>query len=275
MSGRERAIAALLLAIAVAGGASLPSVLSSAPGPLGIALAPGPGRSVVEAPAIPKQSHRATRSHPAAPVQVAAPTIPLRPGAQIALRPAAKPTTAPAKPTPAPPPPPTTTGSMNPPPPPATPPPASPPPAPPPRKPPPRTPTSARPGHGYGDRNHTHTGPPGKANRTALRPGPRSHHHDLRGSSHGRPLPQVPPVAVGAHHRALGRLATPSPAAASPGHEARAKARTKAGVSRGQGGGQPPPPVAATTFPAPVAAAPVPPPVEQGHGQSRANGHER
>jgi hypothetical protein len=52
-----------------------------------------------------------------------------------------------------------------PPPPPPPPPPHKPPPPPPPppphKPPPPEPPTSTRPGHGYGDKNHEHTGPPG------------------------------------------------------------------------------------------------------------------
>ena len=59
MSHKERLIAGLLLAIAVAGGAVIPRLLAAPATSLGIALGPGPSRSVVRAPAIPKPSHRA------------------------------------------------------------------------------------------------------------------------------------------------------------------------------------------------------------------------
>ena len=64
MSLRERIVAALLLAIAVAGAALVPRLLSAPAGPLGVALGPGPGpaRSVVQAPTIPRPS-RPTPSH--------------------------------------------------------------------------------------------------------------------------------------------------------------------------------------------------------------------
>ena len=58
MSRKERAIAALLLAVAVIGGALIPRLLASPSAPLGIALGPGPGRSVVQAPALPKPAPR-------------------------------------------------------------------------------------------------------------------------------------------------------------------------------------------------------------------------
>ena len=56
MSRKERIVAALLLAIAVAGGAVIPRLLTSPAAPRGVALGPTPGRSVVHAPAIPKAS---------------------------------------------------------------------------------------------------------------------------------------------------------------------------------------------------------------------------
>ena len=60
MSRKERVFAALLLTVAVAGGASIPRLLASPPTPpLRIALGAGPGRSVVQAPAIPKPPQRA------------------------------------------------------------------------------------------------------------------------------------------------------------------------------------------------------------------------
>ncbi|HZC75323.1 MAG TPA: hypothetical protein VE220_05055, partial [Gaiellaceae bacterium] len=60
MSRTERAIAALLLAIAVAGGALLPRLLSSPPSRIGVALGPSPGRVIVRAPAVPEARHRVT-----------------------------------------------------------------------------------------------------------------------------------------------------------------------------------------------------------------------
>ena len=60
MSRKERVIAALLLAVAVIGGALIPRLLASPSAPLGIALGPGPGRSVVQAPALPKAPHHSS-----------------------------------------------------------------------------------------------------------------------------------------------------------------------------------------------------------------------
>ena len=64
MSRKERLVAALLLAVAVAGGALIPRLLASPPTSLGIALGPGPSRSVVQAPAIPQRAtQRAAPAH--------------------------------------------------------------------------------------------------------------------------------------------------------------------------------------------------------------------
>src|SRR3954471_22477097 len=81
MSRKERLVAALLLAIAVAGGALIPRLLASPPTSLGIALGPGPGRSVVQAPAIPRERHRAAPRHTISPPSrvVAAPIAPVVP----------------------------------------------------------------------------------------------------------------------------------------------------------------------------------------------------
>ena len=65
MSRKERVIAGLLLVVAVAGGALIPRLLASPATPFGIALGPGPGPSVVQAPAAsPKQPHHSV-SQPA------------------------------------------------------------------------------------------------------------------------------------------------------------------------------------------------------------------
>ena len=80
MSVKERVIAGLLLAVAVAGGALIPHLLASPAAPVGIALGPGPGApSVVQAPAI-------ARARPAAPQRT---TPPLFQPAAVELTPTA------------------------------------------------------------------------------------------------------------------------------------------------------------------------------------------
>ena len=248
MSGKERVIAALLLAVAVAGGALIPRLLASPSAPLGIALGPESGRSVVQAPAIPKPSrHNSSRSNPSSRTAVrlspVAQSVPASVG-HHGSGPSVKP---PANPSPPPSPPST--------PPPSSPPPSSPPPSTPPPSPPPPTttpspppalmpPTATRPGHGYGDKNHTHTGPPGHADPPAhaTKPVRRSHGADLPGSGHGRKAPQAAPHAVGHHHRRVGRVAPAASGAAAHAHEARPKTRPKARGPRGKGrrGAHPP-----------------------------------
>ena len=241
MSGKERAIAAFLLAIAVGGGALIPRLLSAAPKPLGIALGRGPRPSVVEAPAIPK----APRHVAPAGTRVAPPAS--EPSPQSIARVTVNPT---PKPSPAPPP---HTS-----PPPLAPPTTSPPPPPPPPPPTtvPETPRalskpSTRPGNGYGDKNHVHTGPPGHA------PAAAGQGSDLRGSGHGKGHAQVSSHPVGSHDRGVGHLATTSPAATPRPHEAGPKARPDAGNQGSQGS-------------APQAVAPSP---SQGNGNGQANGH--
>src|SRR5436305_8246922 len=63
MKRMERVIAALLLAIAVAGGALIPRLLAGPARPLGIPLGLPPNRIVVQAPVIPKTPPKATRPH--------------------------------------------------------------------------------------------------------------------------------------------------------------------------------------------------------------------
>jgi hypothetical protein len=226
MSRIERGIAALLLTTAVAGGALIPRLLSTPAGPLraalGVALAPGPDRIVVQAPAVPKPPHPATRlqSETSPRAQVA----PAHRAPVPATRPATKPSTRPAQHAFSPPPTPTT--------------PSTPPPPPPPVATTPATnPTSTKPGNGYGDKNHVHTGPPGHA------PGQAKPRSDLRGSGHGRPVPQAATHAVGSHHRGVGHLAPPAPTAAPAAHAAGAKARPQAGGASSHGS-PPAPPVA-------------------------------
>jgi hypothetical protein len=249
MSRKERGVAALLLAIAVVGVALLPRLLSAPAASLGVAIGPGPSRSVVVAPAIPRTPRKAapprrvTRSAEAS-------AAPVAPAKRISLRPAHKPREVPTKkvsPPPPPPPPPTTT-TPAPPPPPSF--------QPPPTPPSPTASISTRPGHGYGDKNHVHTGPPGHdpaaehrpsaappAHPTPpqVKPGQRSHGHDVPGSTHGRPLPQVPPHPVGARNRHVGRVAKAPARPAPPAAQARPKARPQAGLPRGEGSPAAPP----------------------------------
>jgi hypothetical protein len=241
MSRIERGIAALLLATAVAGGALIPRLLSQSSGPLGaaveVAVAPGPDRIVVQAPTVPTPPRPAvrTRSEPS-PAQLA----PARLVPVAATRPVAKPSVAPVRKAPSPPP---TTAPLTPPPTPATTPLATT---------PATNPTSTKPGNGYGDKNHVHTGPPGHA------PAPPQAVPDLRGSGHGRPVQQATTHAVGAHHRGVGHLAPPPPAAAATAHAPGAKTRPQARGASGHGGS--PPPVA----PAPSG----PPPAAHGHSHT-------
>jgi hypothetical protein len=236
MSRKERVIAAFLLATAVAGAALLPRLLSAPAGRIGVALgpSPAPGRSIVEAPIISKARRTGsptTAARLAAPSRVPAPVATLAPPARRTPVPVKRAAGAPAPPPPPPPPPPPSPA------------PPSPPPAPPPPPPPqPASPTSTRPGQGYGDGNHSHTGPPGRGSPADVGRGRRNDGHDLPGSGHGRPVPQLPPHAVGAHHRSVGHLASPPPAAAPAAHDAGPKTRPKAGVPSGKG--DPPPPVA-------------------------------
>lgn len=283
MSRKERVVAALLLAVAVGGGALIPRLLSTPAGPLGVALAPGPGtsRSVVQAPAIstrPRQSP--SRSNPSSrtevrpsPVARVTPQPIARQSAAPPTKPATQPTppppSPPSQPPPPPPPPPTTT--------------TSPPPALMPQAP-------TRPGHGYGDKNHVHTGPPGHADRPAapIRPARRSHSRDLSGSTHGRPPAQAPSHPMGHRRRGVGRLASPASGPAAHAHGPRPQARPEARGPRGEGGHgapaqvthghgkhsspSPAPPAAPSPAPSPPAA---PAPGDNGHGQSgQAEGHQ-
>lgn len=243
MSGKERALAAFLLVIAVGGGALIPRLLSAAPKPLGIALGPGPARSVVQAPAIPRAPRHVAPSSPRVTPPVPEPAP--QPIARVPVKPAPKPkTVAPRHPSPPAPAPPTT---------------SSPPPPPAPQPPPPTTtvsqtpqalsPASTRPGNGHGDKNHVHTGPPGHAPEAA------GQVSDLRGSGHGKGHGQASSHTVGAHDRGVGHLASAPSGAAPAAHEAGPKARPDAGNQGSQGS-------------SPQAVAPTP-----GQGNGKANGH--
>ena len=230
MSRKERWVAALLLAVAVAGGALIPRLLASPPTSLGIALGPGPSRSVVQAPAVPRVRRSAppqqTTSRPSREVQ--APAAPVTPIATVRPKPSTSVTgpkhaaaTPPAPPTKETPP---TVVSLTPPP-----------------------PAAAAPAD-KGPPGHDKT-PPGQE---GMPPGhektPLSHaeakgHHDVPPSGHGKGSPQAPPHSVGPHHRHVGHLASPPPRPAPPAPHARPKARPKAGEPSGKGGGPPSPPV--------------------------------
>ena len=244
MSGKERAIAAFLLAIAVGGGALIPRLLSSAPRPLGIALGPGPGRSVVQAPAIAKAPPHVAP----APTYAAPPAEPAPQSiARVTVKPAPKRSAVPPRHASTPPPAPPTTSS----------------PSPAPTAPTPTTtvsqspqalsPASTRPGNGNGDRNHVHTGPPGHAAEAA------GQGSDLRGSGHGKGHAQASSHTVGSHDRGVGHLATAPAGAAPASHAAGPKARPDAGNPHVQG--SPPQAVAQSQS------------QSNGQGQGQANGH--
>jgi hypothetical protein len=226
MSQKERVIAGLLLAIAVLGVASIPRLLSAPVAPVGVAIGPGPSPSVVHAPAIPTRQRRAAPQQVSSPAQAAVPRI--VPAKRVSLRPVPKQGAAHTQKVSPPPPPPTTA--------PLTPPasasaqPTSP-------QPSFLASASTRPGNGYGDKNHVHTGPSGHEPSTEQK---REHGHDLRGSGDGRPLQQASPDSVGHGHRGVGRVAKAPARPAPPAAEARPKARSKAGGPRGKVRSAPP-----------------------------------
>ena len=229
MSRKERLVAALLLAVAVAGGALIPRLLASPPTSLGIALGPGPSRSVVQAPAIPRVRRSAPPQHttPRLSPLVQAPVAPVTPATTLRPKPATS-VTGPKHSAPKPPAPPTT---------------KTPPPVVPTTPPPPaaaRPPDEGPPGHDNTPPGQEGTPPghektpPGHANAKG--------HHDVPPSGHGEGSPQAPPHPVGPHHRHVGHLASPPPRPAPPAPHARPKARPEAGEPRGKGGHGPPPP---------------------------------
>lgn len=255
MSGKERALAAVLLAIAIAGGALLPRMLAAPTSPLGIAFGPepGPGLGVVRAPALPRASH-----------DQAAPSAAPPPVGRTAPRPSASPVTHAGSPTHAPAPP------ARPGPEPPTPAPGpSPPPVPPPVLPAPQPPATgprtAPAGHGGSPVGHGGTPPghggtppgqarmppgqlkrlaagarPGPPGRSGVRPGRRTEAYDLEGSGRGRSVQQAPPHAVGARHRGVGHLAPSPQAAAAAAHRPGQKARPQARGAGGEDGHGPP-----------------------------------
>jgi hypothetical protein len=249
MSRKELLIAGLLLAVAVVGGASIPRLLASPAAPLGIALGPGPGSSVVQTPTISAAPHHAASRHSSSALSQASAT-PVKPVTQAAVQPSSTASVAQPKHVTAPPAAPVTTVPH-----PATA--AKQPPAAVGRNPSaPATPPGqgkklqgpemmTPPGHLKTPPGHAKT-PPGQLPRAAHgKPTLTGGQRDLPGSGHGRQVPEVPPHAVGHHDRGLGHLPQASARSAAAAGYSRAHARPEAGGSRGQGGHEPSaPPVA-------------------------------
>lgn len=268
MSRKERVLAGLLLAIAVAGGALIPRLLASPLNPLGIALGPGPGRSVVQAPAISTPPHHSVSSHRTSPVTGAATSTAVAPvGATtgpVSRTTPTHPTPAPA-PAPAPAPPPTPAPSPTP----------SPAPTPAPTPAPvvtgPHTPAAVQHGTGPGHKSI----PPGLAKKIAagslVKQGRRNGAHGVKKSAHDRPDAQASTHSVGPRHRGVGHLAAPAEAAAKAARKARAQARPKARGPRGKGGHGPPPAPVAPTTAAPQGNSQQ----SQGQGQGQGQGHNQ
>jgi hypothetical protein len=292
MSRKERVLAALLLAIAVAGGALIPRLLASPLNPLGIALGPGPGRSVVQAPAISRPQHHTTATHQTSTATGTA-VLPLTPVSvqttPAATTPPAHHTPTPSKPTPSPAPSPA----------------PSPTPTPVPTPTPAPTPTPIVTGHipaalrhGTGPghentppglakklaRSHEKV-PPGQAKKiqagnaatqtpaarphgTAVKQGRRSGSPDLSGSGHGRPVAQASSHSVGHRHRGVGHLAPSAKTAAQAAGKARPQARPQDRGPGGKGSHGSPPPVAP-----PVPSAQSSPSDQSQHGNG--NGHNK
>jgi hypothetical protein len=250
MSRKELLIAGLLLAVAIVGGASIPRLLASPAAPFGMALGPGPGRSVVQTPTV-SAAHTHAASAPSSLVSgtsagAGAPVARANvkpPAAESVAQPKqATPVTTAPPPVTTPTPPPAAAGRN--PTPPVTPPgQAKTPPgqakklqgqemAPPGQLKTPRGQQKTPPGH--------QTTPPGHLPRVSRgKPTVTRGSKDLPGSAHGRPVPQAPPHAVGHHDRGVGHLsAAPSRPAAADRHS-RAKARPETRGSRGKGGHDP------------------------------------
>lgn len=265
MSRRERVVAALLLTLAVAGGALIPRLLASPPASLGIGFGPGPSRSVVQAPTIPgTRRHAAPQPTTSQPSHViAAPVAPVIPAT---VRPLPAPKVTPPRhvpaPTPAPPPAKTTV---------PTPVPVAPPPSQPvvvspaavPAAPPghggtppghggtPPGQAKKSPGHGGTPPGQTRT-PPGQAKvapqaakippgHAKTPPGQAKKGRDLPGSGHGEESSQAPPQPVGHHHRHVGHLASPPSRPAPPAPRPRPQARPETRGPHGKVGHGPPP----------------------------------
>ena len=268
MSRKELLIAGLLLVVAVVGGASIPRLLASPATSLGIALGPGPGRSVVQAPTITKQPS-VVRRQASSPVSGAS-AVSLAPVASETAQSTPAASAAHPKHAASPPPEPTVPTAPSP-----TPSPAQPPaaikrpsaPATPPgqgKTPPGQAKKSlehetAPPGLAKTPPGQAKT-PPGQA-KTPPGHGPRAIHgrhnkptvtperQDLPGSGHGAPVSQTPPHALGSHHRRVGHLAPSSTRPASPAPGGRPKARPEAREPGGKGGNRPAPPPAPVTPP--------------------------
>jgi len=259
MSRIERGVAALLLGVAVAGGALLPHLLSQPAGPVGVARGPGPSRTVVRVPSFPKPAPRlAPKLLPAAPAGATPAAVSLRtppptPQPALKLNPSPPPTTTQpsAPPTPSPPPPPPTATVPS--------------PSPPPPPPPTQTPKTVmhgkkthpvhpvhpmhpvHPQHPAHPAHPAHGDPaiPPTATATAAAPTPtepaKSGQH-VRGSSHGKGVPKASSNPVGSHDRGVGHLAPTPPGAAPPAPQAGTQARPQTGVQGSNGGNGGPPP---------------------------------
>ena len=241
MSRMERGVAALLLGVAVAGGVLIPRLLSGPAAPLGVAIGAGPGRIVVEGPAIARVRPAQQRPSPHA---GSVTRVTATPAVSVVAHISSRPKHAPVKRIPTPPAaPPATSGPT---------PPTPSPPSVAATTPPTWTPTvepAAQTSSDDGDEQNPPTG----------------HGHDLRGFGHGTSVRQAAPHAVGPHHRGVGHLAPPPAGAAQAAHEHGAQARPEA---RGRGGQRSAPAPAQ-----PVAHGDQGPPSSSGHGDDDGQGH--
>ena len=218
MSRTERVIATLLLAIAVAGGAVMPRLLSAPSRNFGSGFAPDSGRSVVRLSAIPLPVRHAPAPPVAQPAEATArPVAPVVPAAVPPSQsgaahaghvraPRSSRAVTPLEPSSGPSP--LAAG--------------------------PQTPATITPAV-----KPAHEPPSG--HQPEDKPGRRGPGPDVPGSRHGPP-PQVPAHPVGARHRHVGRVAKAPARPAAPAPKAGPKARPKAG--RPSGKSDPPPAVA-------------------------------
>jgi hypothetical protein len=208
MTTTERWTAALLLGLAVAGGASIPRLLSPPASPHGVGLVAAPGTIVVEAPAPAKPRRQTVPLAAPAARATAPPVVPVvehaapRPRPQPAKRVVARPAPLPARSSPSAPPPTPAPTSL------AAPPAAAP------------TALAAR------EESERQNPPTGRG-------------RDLRGFRHGKEVRQASPHALGAHDRGVGHLASPPTGAAKAAHAGSPEARPE-DRGRGSGHGTPP-----------------------------------
>jgi len=243
MSKVERGVAALLLGVAVAGGVLIPRLLSGPPAALRIAVGAGPGRIVVEAPAIAKAGtpHRPASPRGGSPTQVTAtPAVSvvthtaaeakpnLAPVKRVLTRPTTPPATNPSTPSSSPPPSVPTT-----------------------------TPATTQPAGEPALLTAPHEGDQQNP--------PTGHGRDLRGFGHGTSVRQAASHTVGPHHRGVGHLASSPAGATQAAHEHGAQARSEARGRSGKCGTPAPTPA--------VAHGHHGPPSSPGHGDDNGQGH--